>query len=131
VSAREAFEALLAEVGKQAGWAVSERGVEVRFDEGRHQRVLLEFFEFEGTELVRFHTTIGSSVRIDPLRLTTALRLNYGLPHGSLALKDDLLVMVDTLIVKDADPDEIRATVQYLAETADHFERTMFGGDRY
>lgn len=131
MSAREAFEALREQVCEEAGWTASKGGVEVVFPDGRRQRVGLEFFDFEGSELVRFHTTIGSSERIEPLRLTTALRLNFGLPHGSLALKNELLVMVDTLLVKDADPDEIRATIRYLAETADHFEKTMFGGDRF
>jgi hypothetical protein len=42
-----------------------------------------------------------------------------------------MLVMVDTLILSDADPAEIEATVGYLAETADYYERTMFGPDAY
>ena len=59
--------------------------------------------------LVRFATTIGSTARIEPLRLNNALRLNYGLPHGSLALKDDHLVMVQTLRLRDATPEAISA----------------------
>jgi hypothetical protein len=39
--------------------------------------------------------------------------------------------MVDTLMLADADPGEVRATLSYLAETADYYERTMFGPDAY
>ena len=35
---------------------------------------------------------------IEPLHLITALRLNYGLPHGALALHGEQLVLVDTLM---------------------------------
>jgi len=64
-------------------------------------------------------------------RLATALNINFGLPHGCLAVKDDMLVMVDTQILADADAGEVLAAVGYLAETADYYERTMFGPDSH
>ena len=129
MSKRSVFEATLGSVCERQGWALSKTRVEVKFADRRHQAVSLDFFEFEGEELVRFYTAIGSVKRIDALRLNDALRMNFGLPHGSLAVKDDELVMVDTLLVDDADPGEIEASILYLAETADHFEKTMFGTD--
>jgi hypothetical protein len=60
-----------------------------------------------------------------------ALEMNYQLPHGCLAVKNDELVMVDTLILEDADPGEIEAILDYLAVTADHYEATMFGPDAH
>ena len=46
-------------------------------------------------------------------------------------VKDDHLVMTDTLLLNDADPDEIAASVSYLAETADYYERQLFGTDEH
>jgi hypothetical protein len=127
---REAFDAALERVCERNGWGHSADLIEVKFEEsGRHQKVRLAFFDFEGREFVRFFTTIGSATRIDPMRLTQGLRVSFGLPHGALALKKDELVMVDTLLLDHADETEVESVLRYLAETADHLESTMFGGD--
>jgi hypothetical protein len=131
VSARERFDRVCEQVCEGQGWGHSETQFEIKFEEGRRQIVFLEFFDFEGEELVRFYTVIGSVKSMNPLKLTQALRLNFGLPHGALAVRDDELVMIDTLMVEDADPGEIEASAAYLAETGDHFEKTMFGSDRH
>ena len=55
--------------------------------------------------------------------------MNFRLPHGALAIYKDDLVMVDTLMVQEAGPAEITAAIAYLAETADQYEKTMFGPD--
>ena len=103
--------------------------VEVKLESGRRQVVQLQFFEYEGREMVRLHTVIGSTERIRPTRLQFALELNYALPHGAMAVKDEQLVMVDTLILADADPGELEASLEYLATTADQYEASMFGPD--
>jgi len=128
---RDGFEQVFAGVCQEHGWISSSGQVDVKLEGGRHQVVHLDYFVHESTEMVRFHTTIGSITRIRADRLATALNINFGLPHGSLAVKDDMLVMVDTLILSDADPGEVQATLSYLAETADYYERTMFGPDAY
>lgn len=130
-SERQAFDASLSRVCERSGWGQGDLGIEVDLEGGRRQRVSLEFFDFEGRELARFYTTIGSASRIDPLRLTQALRVSFGLPHGALALKDDDLVMVDTLMLGKAQDRKIESALRYLAQTADHFEKTMFGPDEH
>ena len=85
--------------------------VEVKLESGRRQVVQLQFFEYEGREMVRLYTVIGSTERIRPTRLQFALELNYALPHGAMAVKDEQLVMVDTLILADADPGELEEDV--------------------
>ena len=55
--------------------------------------------------------------------------INFSLPHGAMAVRSDELVMVDTLILADADPGEIEASLEYLAATADHYEASIFGPD--
>ncbi len=133
MSDREAFDQILARVCGEQGWkeGESEFELDVALADGRRQKVQLEFFEHEGSEMLRLHTTIGSTLRIRQDRLAFALELNFALPHGSMAVKDDMLVMVDTLILSEADPLEVRATIAYLAETADRYEASMFGSDTH
>lgn len=128
---RQRFTETLARVCERNQWTSDANTVDIGFDSGRRQSVRLEFFDFEEREIVRFFTTIGDAERIDPLRLSQGLRVTFGLPHGALALHKNDLVMVDTLMIADADDGEIEAILQYLAETADHFEQTMFGGDAH
>ncbi len=127
--AQSEFEAAVVAVCAEQGWQRDRDAIEVPLAGGRHQRVSVEPFEFEGEELVRIASGIGPTEHIDPLHLNTALRLNYGLPHGALALRENQLVLVDTLLADEPDKEEIEAVVSYLAETADHFERTLFGTD--
>jgi hypothetical protein len=42
-----------------------------------------------------------------------------------------MLVVLETLMLEEADPSEIEASVRYLAETADYYEKTLFGGDEH
>jgi len=124
------FCATLEGVCKALGWHLEDDAIEARFENGRRQELSYRFFEFDGQELVRFDTVIGDASLVNPARLTQGLRVTYKLPHGALALKDDSLVMVDTLLVDD-DAAAVEAIVRYLAETADHLELTMFGGDEH
>ena len=39
--------------------------------------------------------------------------------------------MANTLLLKDADAAEIEASIGYLAETADYYEKTLFGTDQH
>ena len=126
---RELFDQSLERVCQAQGWKRSGDEVTIPTDNGREQRVVLDPFEFEGEPLVRLSSAIGSSLEIEPLHLNKALRLNYGLPHGALALRGDQLVMVDTLMVNEPDDAEIEAVVSYLAEIADQFEASIFGPD--
>lgn len=131
VSDHDGFNERLEQVCGEEGWGLGPDRVEVKLGDGRRQNVSLQPFAFEGSELVRLHSVIGDARHIDAARLTQGLRVSFGLAHGALALRDDQLVIVDTLVARDADPGEIRAVVRYLAETADHFERTMFGVDEH
>ena len=123
------FESVLTAVCSQRGWGRAGDEIQVPTEEGRAQLVWVEALEFEDDVLVRFASGIGPTEHIEPLHLNTALRLNYGLAHGALALRGEQLVMVDTVFEDSPDAEEIEAVVEYLAESADHFERTLFGTD--
>jgi len=123
------FLAVVDQVCQGQGWTRDRYTIEVPIDGGRRQTVTLDAFDFEDEEHVRVVSPIGPTEHIDPLHLNTALRLNFGLPHGALAMAEDRLVLVDTMLADEPDAEEIEAVIEYLAETADHFERTIFGTD--
>ena len=123
------FAVLCERVCEAHGWELLRSGIQVSFANGRHQLVELEIVQFEAEELVRLSTTIGSIEHLSPVRLTVALRLNAELAHGCLAIKNEDLVMTDTLMLDEADFGEIEASVAFLARTADDYEKTLFGTD--
>lgn len=129
--AKEAFADICRRVCDEQGWELLPAGVRVRCANGRHQLVELEVFQHEREELVRLFTTIGAVDNMTPVRLTIALRINAELAHGAFAVKNDHLIMVETLMLDDADPGEIEAAVRYMAETADYYEKAIFETDEY
>jgi hypothetical protein len=129
VANRETFARACERVCEQQGWQLLPEGVRVGLPGGRHQIVSLEFFEFEQEQLARLYSTIGRAEGLAPGRLALALQINARLAHGALAVRDGQLVILETLMLDEADAGEIEASVRYLAETADYYEKTLFGGD--
>ncbi len=119
------------EVFKKKGWSCAEDRVEIPLAEGRAQTVHVAAFEHEGHEMVRVYSAIGESDDLGQTRLVSALRLNFNMPHGALAINEDQLVVTDTFLLKDADADEIEASVSYLAETADRYEKFIYRTDQH
>jgi hypothetical protein len=128
---KEAFADICLRVCKEQGWELLPSGVHVQWADGRHQLVELEVFQHEKKDLVRLFTTIGTIENMTPVRLTIALRINAELAHGAFAVKNDHLVMVETLMLEDADPGETEAAIRYLAETADYYEKAIFETDEH
>jgi len=116
-------------VCREQGWKRDGATIELDTDAGAARRVALEPIELDDELLVRVAAPVGPSAEVDALHLETALRLNYGLPHGALALHGEQLALVDMLLADDPDREEIEAVVRYLAEAAEQFERTIFGAD--
>jgi len=88
-------------------------------------------FQHEEEERVRLMTTIGDTRELTPVRLTIALRINFELAHGAFAVKDENLILVDTLMLEGVGPDELELSIRYLAETADYYEKAIFDTDEY
>lgn len=130
MASKEAFARLCERVCQEQGWKLLPTGVQVFGPDGRQQLVSLEFFESDGDGLVRLYTTIGPAGQLGAERLALALQVNARVTHGALAVRNDLLIMTQTLILADADPGEIRASLGYLAETADYYEKIFFGTDQ-
>ncbi len=131
MAGQEHFAQILKRVCRDRGWDLLPTGVQVSWPNDRRQLIELEFFQFQREELVRLFTTIGKVAGMSAIRLTAALRINSELAHGCLAVHEDHIVMTDTLMLRDADFGEIEASISYLAETADHYEQTIFETDQY
>lgn len=129
--ANKAFADICRRVCEEQGWDLLPSGVRVTCANGRHQLVELEVFQDGERELVRLFTTIGAVDNMTPVRLTIALRINAELAHGAFAVKNEHLIMVETLMLEDADPREIEASIRYLAETADYYEKAIFETDEF
>lgn len=128
---QERFGELCRRVCGESGWELLPTGVRVPLADGRQQLVALEFFEYRDEDLVRLSTRIGSVQPLSPVRLAIALSLNAELVHGALAVKDGDLMMTGTLLLGAAGPQEIEASIRYLAETADYYEKTIFERDEH
>ena len=128
---KEHFAKILERACRDRGWELLPSGVRVSLPNDRAQLIEIEFFQFKHEELVRLFTTIGEVDGMSAVRLTVALRINTELAHGCLAVHEDHLVMTDTLMLRDADSAEIEASIAYLAETADYYEKTLFETDQY
>ena len=129
MTTNEAFSRVCRRVCKEHGWELLPSGVHVKWPDGRHQVVALEVFQHEQEDLVRLFTTIGGTEKLTPIRLTIALRINCELAHGAFAVKDDNLIMVETLSLDNAGASEIEASIRFLAETADYYEKAIFETD--
>ena len=124
-----AFAELCREVCAAQNWELLPTGIVVRWGDGRSQLVELEFFEQGREQLVRLFSTIGDAGELARDRLVLALETNAQLAHGALAIRGDQLCMTDTLMVGGSGAAEIEAAIEYLAEQADEYERSIFGTD--
>jgi hypothetical protein len=129
LAADEPFPDICRRICEERGWELNPSGIHVPLSDGRHQVISLELFNYEEEELVRLSSIIGNTAKLTPVRLTIALRINAELAHGAFAVKDDHLIIVDTLMLEDTDPGEFEASIRYLAQTADYYERIIFETD--
>jgi hypothetical protein len=122
--------ALFETVCSREGWSRDGNSAVLLLPGGRHQRVLADVFEEDGCEILRLYSHIGPAAVLNEARLQAALRMNARLRFGAIAIDGELLALVDTLLLRDADADELRSCILYLARKADELERGLFGSDR-
>ena len=115
----------------EQGWELLPTGIHIRWPDGRQQLVDLSFFEAEGVEMVRLSTTIGAAEALSNQRLRAALEINATLAHGAFAVADRHLIMTDTLLLRDARPEELESALRHLARTADNYESALYGTDDF
>ncbi|HEX5054182.1 MAG TPA: YbjN domain-containing protein [Planctomycetota bacterium] len=98
---------------------------------GREQRVHCAVAIEGDDEVMRIHTVLGSVQALNETRMRAALAMNFRLRHGAFAIDGGRLVMVDTFLLRDADEDEVRLSIEYIAAQADSYEKAIYGTDQY
>lgn len=112
------------------GWPREGATVKLPLAGGRSQAVTCESFEEAGENLFRLYSVLGGADILDEQRMRSALSLNYRLRFGALSIREDKLVLTHNFLSRDADAGEVAATVEYLAATADQYEKHLYGTDR-
>jgi len=107
-----------------------ELGIDLRLDEGRHQRVFLGLIKDAlDRPLLASYARIGDADDMDPM---AALELNATTPYGAVAVLDGRVIMRRTERLSGLDPASLAESVQLLALNADLIEQTLYGRrDRY
>ncbi len=119
------------EVCASHGWMRRGSEIDMSLDDGRSQRVTVETFVDDDHEVIRITTGVGEAAALSETRMRAALRVNNGLAHGALAIRDDRLVLTDTLLARDATPAQVERSLRFVATTADRYEKTLFGTDEH
>jgi hypothetical protein len=125
------FEDLFKQVCAANGWATHGNEATVTIAGGRSQRIHWQQFHHGEKDMVRLYSYIGTSEKLSQVRLEAALRLNFSLPHGALAIHSEKLVMTETFLVSDADLAEVESAVRFLSEMADRYEKLIYDADRH
>lgn len=95
----------------------------------RKQQVAVSEFKDENEAMVRFTTSIGDADRLDPAQLRSALKLNFRMPHGCLAVDGTRLVMTDARPLKTSTPETTGDALEFLARQADQYEQLIYKTD--
>ncbi|MFN0060537.1 MAG: hypothetical protein ACKVX7_18935 [Planctomycetota bacterium] len=113
------------------GWQLVGDTATIGLGDGRKQSVHAEVVVDNDDELLRLYSVIGDAALLDEQRMSAALRLNAGLRHGAIAIRKQALVLTDTFLLREADHDEVKMSVQYLARMADQYEKTIYRTDKH
>ncbi len=119
---------------QRAGWPRTElpdgtTAITVVLADGRKQDVFVSRREEEGLPLARIVTHIGPLSRLSGEKTLHALHMNAELRFGAFAIVDEDLVMTDSVLIAEADVEELEQSLRYLARQADQAERFLFGVD--
>ena len=123
--------ALLRAACEAHSWEYFEHGAVVGIPGGRRQRVFLEPVRDDGEAKGRAYTVIGDASALSATRMEAALAMNFHLEHGALALGHGKLVMVETVYLDSMNPTQLAEVLRYIADTADRYERTIYGTDKH
>lgn len=93
---------------------------------GRHQILTFEPFLFEGEEMLRVFTRVGPVAALSEVQLSAVLGLNSSLAFGALAIVGTDLVMTETFLIKGDCQALVSYAMNFIAETADRYEREIY-----
>ncbi|TAL36641.1 MAG: hypothetical protein EPN93_07395 [Spirochaetes bacterium] len=99
---------------------------ELQFENNRSQQVLITLTHDEvGDRIINYYSVIGK-LRGDFCELYKfALKINSTLYFGGLALIDDTLILRDSILLRDGDPQRFMKSLTYIAAKADELEEVL------
>jgi hypothetical protein len=112
-------------------WQYDGRQATVTLEGGRRQIITFEEFLLDGEDMLRFFTVVGPVDILSPIQLDAVLRLNYSHAYGAMAICGYDLIMVDTLLLKHDCHEQLAYAIQFMAETADRYEREIYRTDHH
>ncbi|MFQ5507055.1 MAG: hypothetical protein ACE5F1_19970 [Planctomycetota bacterium] len=110
----------------QNGWDHKPGSAVVPLPDGRKQKVFVEVVEDGGEELLRIYTVVGDASILDEIRMQAALKINFRMRHGALAIMDQKLVILDTFPAEGADEEVLQDSAEYMAKRADDYEKYIY-----
>lgn len=103
----------------------------IEFEGGRFQKVMVSFSKDEsGDPTVEYYSRVTEITEENTELYKTALKINLQLIYGALAVLDNHLIIVQTLFLKDLDPQRFIKSLFYVAARADELEEELTQADR-
>lgn len=112
-------------------WQLTGRQATLPIEGGRTQVIELERFQFQGEDMARIFTLVGPADELSTVQLNAILGINFSLAFGALAFAKGQLVMADTFLIRHIDHDQLAFSMNFLAQTADDYERQIYGTDEH
>ncbi|HON77570.1 MAG TPA: hypothetical protein PK544_03700 [Spirochaetota bacterium] len=104
----------------------------LEFDNGRSQQVLITLTKDETGDRVINYYTIVAKLKDDYFDLYKyALQLNTTLIYGALSLLNSTLIIRDTLLLRDCDPQRFMKSLTYIAAKGDELEELFISKNIY
>ncbi len=98
----------------------------IEFDNGRSQEVLITLSRDETGDRIINYYSIVAKLKDDFFELYKwALQLNATLVYGSLSLLNGTLILRDSLLLKDCEPQRFMKSLTYIAAKADEIEEIL------
>ncbi len=110
-------------------WQCDGHQATIKLPGGRHQVLSFEPFLHYGEDMLRIYTAVGPVAPLSDIQLNAVLGLNTSLAFGALAIAGADLVMTDTVLLKGDCHDLLALAMDFMAETADRYEREIYHSD--
>lgn len=104
----------------------------VEFENDRTQDILITLTKDEsGDRIINYYSIIGK-LKNDSFELYKyALRVNSTLHYGALALLNETLILRNSILLKDCDPQRFMKSLFYIAAKADELEEMLLKKNVY
>ena len=104
----------------------------IEFENNRSQEILITLNKDEsGDGIINYYSVIGT-IKNESFELYKfSLKLNSTFDYGALALLNDTLILRNSLLLKDCDPQRFMKSLVYIAAKADELEEMLITKNIY